>query len=205
MKKMFSMNRDFFIRTICLVTTFTLFTSLSSKLGVSVLAANTILFQMHLIFAYIFDGLANASSILIGNAKGKKDLALYQQTMKLSFHWNLGISIGLGLFFVLFDEKLLQYFTNIDEVLALAIDYSIWIAIYPLVGFWGLILNGVFTGATDFAPIRNSLVYALLIFLIATWLFIMVSIYFIFSRPFCFLRDVYRKTKTYFYRVIVLD
>jgi MATE family multidrug resistance protein len=57
-------------------------------------------------------------------------------------------------------------------VRALAIENLIWMVIFPFVGFWGLQLEGIFSGATDAKSIRNSIFVALLVFLFAIWLFV---------------------------------
>lgn len=43
---------------------------------------------------------------------------------------------------------------------------------FPIVGFWGLQLQGIFSGATEVQPLRNSMVISLIVFLISYWSFI---------------------------------
>ena len=70
LKKFFSVNRDIFIRTLCLIFTFSFFTAKSAEFGNVILAANTILLQLWMIVSYGVDGFAFAAESLIGRLKG---------------------------------------------------------------------------------------------------------------------------------------
>ncbi|MFC6601010.1 hypothetical protein ACFQDF_03250 [Ectobacillus funiculus] len=61
---------------------------------------------------------------------------------------------------------IIPLFTQIPSVIELASTYERWIMLYPISAALGLILYGVFTGATEAKPIRNSMVYALILFLV---------------------------------------
>ncbi|MGG3739416.1 MATE family efflux transporter [Aeribacillus pallidus] len=170
--EMMKVNRDLFIRTVCLLTVFGLFTEKGATFGDQVLAANAILLQVHFIMAYIFDGIANAASILVGRAMGAKHKELYSQAVKLSAVWAFFVSIVLAVTMVSFDTHIVSLFTNIEAVKQIAISYGYWVAMFPIVGFWGLQLQGIFSGATEVQPLRNSMVISLIVFLISYWSFI---------------------------------
>ncbi|MFP3489038.1 MATE family efflux transporter, partial [Staphylococcus sp. SIMBA_130] len=70
LQKMFKVNRDLFLRTICLLAMTILFTSKGASMGEVILAGNAILLQIHYMMAYLFGGFANASSILVGRSIG---------------------------------------------------------------------------------------------------------------------------------------
>jgi len=165
-------NRDLFIRTVCLLTVFGLFTAKGSIFGDDVLAANAILFQMHFIMAYIFDGIANAASILVGRAVGARDRGLYNQAVRLSATSAFLVSMVLAVIVLSLDAYIISLFTSVEAVKQIAVDYVYWVAMFPIVGFWGLQLQGIFSGATEIQPIRNSMIIALIVFLISCWFFI---------------------------------
>ncbi|MEK5230654.1 MATE family efflux transporter [Lysinibacillus sp. FSL K6-0232] len=166
LKVMWAMNRDFFIRTICLLTAHTIFTAIGSSMSVEVLAANTILFQLHFVFAYFFDGLANASSIFMGNAVGAKNEMLYKKTLHLSFWWSFVFALLMSATFYVLGPWMLAKFTNIQEVYQLTLDYYIWLTLFPICGFWALMLGGIFSGATLIKPIRDSHIWSLVSYFI---------------------------------------
>ncbi|MFY0782600.1 MATE family efflux transporter [Peribacillus simplex] len=165
LKKMMVVNRDLFIRTICLITVFNLFTAKGATFGTETLAANAVLIQIHYLMAYCFDGFANASSLLIGRAIGSRDIHLYKKTLSLSAQWGLYASFILAGSYYLFSDKVILLFTNIPGVIDLAHEYGLWIVLFPFTAFIGLIFYGVFTGATEAVPVRNSMLLALLAFL----------------------------------------
>lgn len=165
-KKMMAMNRDLMIRTFCLLAVFNVFTAKGASFGTEVLAANAVLIQVHYMMAYAFDGFANASSIYVGKAVGSHDQGLYKRTLSLSCQWALFSSLFITGVYYLSKSYIIPLFTQIPSVIELASTYERWIMLYPISAALGLILYGVFTGATEAKPIRNSMVYALILFLV---------------------------------------
>jgi multidrug resistance protein, MATE family len=164
---MFLVNRDHFLRTVCLVTMTGIFTSKGAKMGDITLAANAILLQIHYVMAYFFGGFANASSILVGRAFGAKEASLYYRAVSLSTQWGLGTAILLAVITFAFDDYLVSVFTTIPVVKEATLDYFFWILLFPFFGFWGLQLEGIFSGATDAKSVRDSIFLALIVFFIA--------------------------------------
>ncbi|NPC93179.1 MATE family efflux transporter [Bacillus sp. WMMC1349] len=166
-KKIIAVNRDLLIRTLCLLTVFNLFTAKGAAFGSDVLAANAILLQIHFIIAYIFDGFANASSIFTGKAIGKMDQSLYSRTFSLSIQWSFISSTILTVCYFFFKEEIIPLFTTLETVIDIAKIYDVWMLLFPLTASFGLILYGIFTGATEIVPVRNTMILAVLIFFAA--------------------------------------
>ncbi len=166
MKKMFNVNKDLFIRTICLLVVINMFTAKGASYGTEILAANAVLFQIHYIMAYLFDGFANASSILAGKAIGSNDHKLFKKTLTLSRQWSVITAFVIACVYGLFQEIIIGMFTNLSSVIEHAAKYGAWLIIYPFAACFGLVIYGVFTGATEIAPVRNSMIYAMIIYII---------------------------------------
>ncbi|MBO1515315.1 MATE family efflux transporter [Metabacillus bambusae] len=166
MKKMFNGNKDLFIRTICLLVVINMFTAKGASFGTEFLAANAVLFQIHYIMAYFFDGFANASSILVGKAVGSNDKKLYKKTLSLSRQWSVITAFIIASIYGLFQEKIIELFTSLPSVIELSTTYGAWLMIYPFAACFGLVIYGVFTGATEITPVRNSMIYAMIIYII---------------------------------------
>lgn len=122
--------------------------------------------------AYFFDGLANASSILVGKAIGARDKHLYKKTLILSLQWGVLSSLVLAVSYYLCADAILALFTRIPSVIELANIYGIWLILFPLTASVGIVFYGVFTGATEAAPIRNSMIYSLIAFVITLYIFV---------------------------------
>lgn len=170
LQKMFKVNRDLFLRTICLLTMTIIFTSKGASLGEVILAGNAILLQIHYMMAYLFGGFANASSILIGRSIGSRNRLLYTRAYHLSAQWGVGSAVFLSLLMVLWGQEIVGLFTTIGDVQTAANDQLMWMIIFPIIGFWGLQLEGLYSGATQAAPVRDSILLALLLFLPTIWL-----------------------------------
>jgi MATE family multidrug resistance protein len=166
MKKMFIVNRDLFIRTICLLAVFNLFTAKGASFGTELLAANAVLIQIHYIMAYIFDGFANASSIFVGKAIGSNNEKLYKKTLTLSWQWSILAAFVIATAYGLFQEHIIGLFTNLPRVIELSNTYGAWLIIFPFAACFGLVIYGVFTGATEIVPVRNSMIFALMAYII---------------------------------------
>ena len=166
MKKVGAVNSDLVIRTICLLVATNLFLEKAAHNGKIILAANSILFQVQYLMSYIFDGFANASSVFSGIAAGEKNFRKLKWVMRKSIQFCVIISIFLSTAFVFGGKKLLLFYTKNAEVINTANQYKIWIIIFPLVVSFGLVIYGNFTGTTETAYIRNSMIQTLIVFLI---------------------------------------
>jgi multidrug resistance protein, MATE family len=170
--QMLKVNRDLFLRTVCLLAMTGIFTAKGASMGEVTLAANAVLLQIHYLMAYLLGGFANASSIIVGRAIGGRDQSLYKRAISLSAQWGFLTAIVLSLFIALLGEQVVSLFTTINEVKETALDLLFWMLIFPFVGFWGLQLEGIFSGATEARFIRDSILLALVVYLLANWLFI---------------------------------
>ena len=82
-----------------------------------------------------------------------------------------------SLFFIagiyyLCSDYIISVFTRTLSVIDLANIYGIWLILFPLSASFGIILYGVFTGATETTPIRNSMIYSLIAYLITLYIFV---------------------------------
>ncbi|WP_025685717.1 MATE family efflux transporter [Paenibacillus maysiensis] len=167
LKSVMATNLDLMIRTACLLTMFNLFTARSASFGTDQLAANAILLQIHYIIAYFFDGFANASSIMTGQARGARDRKMLQRVIHLSWFWTLVTSVVTGGLYLALKEPLISLFTDNATVISLTGPYNGWLVAFPLAAGLGLVFYGVFTGMLVTYPIRNSMMISLVCFLIA--------------------------------------
>lgn len=69
-QQFFTVNRDIFLRMICLIAVTTAFTSYGSRLSDTLLAVNTLLLQLFTLFSYFSDGFALAGEALVGKYYG---------------------------------------------------------------------------------------------------------------------------------------
>ena len=165
-KEFFKVNADIFIRTLCLIFTFSYFTAKSAEFGDNILAANTILLQLWMILSYGVDGFAFAAESLVGNAIGAKDKTALRNVVKYSFYWGMGMGAALSAVYFFFGKEMLAIYTNKPVVIDLALGYFVYTIFAPVVNSVCFIWDGIFIGATATKAMRNSMLFCtLLIFL----------------------------------------
>ncbi|PMO79103.1 MATE family efflux transporter [Vibrio breoganii] len=165
-----SANMDLLLRTVCILIFFNMMARVGSQLGTDELAANAIMMQVTFLVSYMFDGVANASSVFAGKAVGRKDTRLLDDVLKLNMQWTTGFIVVLTLLTLVFKYNLVMLFTDIPNVVSIYQDMSVWLIIFPLVAGYGLTLYGIFTGTGTTRPVRNSSFITLLVFLVVQFI-----------------------------------
>ncbi len=165
-QKYFSVNKDIFIRTLCLIFTFSFFTAVSAKQGDLILAANTILLQLWFIVSYGIDGFAFAAESLVGRFKGSMEKNKLVRAVWYNVGWGLFLGVMGTVAYALFGNQILRIFTDKTDVIKMASSVLFWTVMAPVVSSFCYILDGVFIGATETKPMRNTmLVSTFLVFL----------------------------------------
>lgn len=159
-KEFFSVNRDIFIRTLCLIFTFSFFTAKSAELGNVILAANSILLQLWMMVSYGIDGFAYAAESLIGRYTGSNQQSRVRLAIKFCFIWGVGIGAAASAIYAAFNVHILELFTNQQPVIDSAMVVFLWTIAGPLVSSFSYIWDGIFIGATATGPMRDSMIIA---------------------------------------------
>ncbi len=164
-----SSNLDLLLRTVCILVFFNMMARTGSQLGAITLATNAILMQVTFIVSYIFDGVANASSVFAGKAVGRKDPELLEQVIKLNIQWTTGFILILTALTFLFNPQIVTLFTTLPDITALYLAMSPWLLVFPLIAGFGLTFYGIFTGTGTTKPVRNSSILTLAVFLVVNF------------------------------------
>ncbi len=170
MLRLFSLNKDIFIRTLILTLSFAWVTKLSAQSGDLVLAANAILLQVLSISAFALDGVAVSAETLTGQAAGRRDWRRFAIIVKRTGVVSYGLAILLSLIWWLAMPSYLQMMTNIEPVLTLTRQYQNYAILLPLIGVGAYWLDGIFFGLTAGSVIRNAALIWAAIFFPISWL-----------------------------------
>ncbi len=215
MRRFFKVNGDIIVRTFCNVGVYTFFTAASARMGSdAVLAVNTTLMQLLMLFSYMNDGFAYAAEAMTGRFIGAKDLPSLKKCLRYCVVWTFATAaIAISLYLAGWEWLFKFFLHNADEenllnVLSVAKQYIGWIVVIPLFAALPFMLDGVYAGATLTRAMRNSMLWATIIFFVvfyalqpfigndALWLafllyiiFRLVLQYFMADR----LRDIYRQ------------
>jgi len=145
-------NADIMVRTLFLLLGFAWFTNQSARFGDEILAANHVLLQLVTLTAYLLDGYAHATEILVGRA--------------------VGGGSGAVLVFGPFAIRLL---TDLDTVRLIAADFLPHATVYVALSFAAFQLDGIFIGATGTRAMRNASVFSCLVFIGASRLLVPIA------------------------------
>lgn len=164
MKRFFLVNRDIFLRTLCLVAVTVFFTSTGATYGDVVLAVNTLLMQLFTLFSYIMDGFAYAGEALSGKYTGSNDKIRLHQTVRNLFGWGSAMALLFTLTYLWGGQNFLQLLTNDTEVIAASGTYLLWTVAIPFCGFSAFILDGICIGTTSTRIMLKSMATASALF-----------------------------------------
>lgn len=148
LKRFFQINRDIFLRTLCLIAVTTYFTSAGSTQGEVTLAANTLLMQFFIIFSYFMDGFAYAGEALGGRYFGAHDRLNFQRVTRCLFAWGGALSVLFFLIYFLSGTSLLHLLTDDSQVINRAQQYLPIIYFIPLISFAAFLFDGLYIGTT---------------------------------------------------------
>jgi MATE family multidrug resistance protein len=148
MKSFFMVNRDIFLRTVFLVSVNLYFVAAGAKGGEIVLAVNTLLMQLFILYSYIMDGFAYAAEALCGRFYGAKDEASLRETIRKVFYWSIGLTAIYSVVYGVGGLDFLRLLTNEENVIAASEEYIFWAMLIPIAGMVAFVWDGVFIGMT---------------------------------------------------------
>jgi MATE family multidrug resistance protein len=169
LKPLININHQLFIRTLCLLSVFVFFTAKGAQQGDLVLAVNAIMLTLLLLISNALDGFAHAAESLVGQSLGAKNFRQLRQSIWLTGANGLMIALIMVVGFAWQGNNLMALLTNQQDVLAMAMEYSLWLIWLPLIGCSSYWLDGVFIGMQASAQMRNSMLLAACTVFLPVW------------------------------------
>jgi len=145
---LWAINRDLFLRTVCLVGVNLFFTSASARQGAVILSVNTVMLQLFLFFSYFMDGFAYAGEALDGRFYGARDGKAFRETLRRLFGWALVVTMVFTLLYVVASMDIVRLLTDEEQVRDVASEYIWWVWLVPVAGAAAFIWDGIFVGIT---------------------------------------------------------
>ena len=167
----FLVNKDIFLRTLCLIVVNFYFTSAGGKQGAMMLAVNTLLMTLFTIFSYVMDGFAYAGEALSGKYYGAGDKQGLHVTVRNLFQFGFLMAVLFMGLYMIGGTGFLHLLTDDNTVVEAARPYLPWACFIPVVGVTAFILDGVFIGLTDTKGMLFSTVMAMVLFFIVYFVF----------------------------------
>lgn len=148
-KPFLSVNRDIFLRTLFLVAVNLYFTSAGARQGAVILAVNTLLMQLYLLFSYFLDGFAYAGEALGGHYWGARDTAAFHDVVRRLFAWGAAVAALFTAVYVIGGMPFLQVLTSEPHVVEASRQYAWWAYMIPAAGVAAFVWDGIFIGITQ--------------------------------------------------------
>ncbi len=168
--RMFTINRDIFIRNTALLFAFMFFYAQGARGGDIALAANAVLHNLVLVGAFFLEGFTTAAEQLCGQAIGAEDATSFRKSVRLTALWCYIFAAGFTIAALLLGNAFIDFLTTNAQVRAYARDYLVIAALLPLAGALAYELDGVFVGATWTRDMRDVMVISLAIYLASFYL-----------------------------------
>lgn len=160
----FRVNRDIFLRMICLIAVTTAFTSFGARQGDVLLAVNTLLIQLFILFSYFCDGFALAGEALVGKYVGARNPERQHRCVVHLFRWAAGVTLLFTLLYAVCGEWVLTLLTNDASVVTASRPYLGWVLAVPVCGFAAFMWDGIYIGATATRQMLFALAVAATVF-----------------------------------------
>lgn len=160
----FRVNKDIFLRTLCLVAVNFFFTSAGGKQGAMMLAVNTLLMTLFTLFSYLMDGFAYAGEALSGKYYGAGDTKGLRITVRRLFSFGVIMALMFTSVYVFGGVGFLHLLTSDASVVTAAQPYLFWAYLIPAAGMAAFVLDGVFIGLTATKGMLFSTAVAMITF-----------------------------------------
>jgi multidrug resistance protein, MATE family len=170
MRRTLVINTDIMIRTVAISFAFLVFSSQGARAGDTTLAANAVLYNMFMIGAFFLDGFATAAEQLCGQALGGRDEDGFRRAARLALGWSLVVGAAVSAGFLAGGEMFIDLVTTNGAVRTEARVFLVFAALTPLAGAAAFAYDGIYTGATWTAAMRNLMLVAVALFLVLVWL-----------------------------------
>ncbi len=164
MGRLVALNRDIFIRSLCLQCTLFFITFQGANYGDDVVAANAILMSFVMVISYAMDGIAYALEALVGHSFGAQSRTQLKMDIFGAMFWGALVCALLSGAFYFAQSPLIAMMSSIDSVQTQAARYWPWLVAMPMVSVWCYLLDGIFVGATKGKSMRNSMMVATALF-----------------------------------------
>lgn len=147
--RFFSVNRIIFYRTLFLVAVNLFFVQAGARGGAIILAVNSVLMQMFILYTYVMDGFAFAAEALCGRYYGAKDRHNFQLALKGIWLWGTALTILYTLAYAFGGNMFMSLLTNDSMIRFAAQEFLPWAIAIPFCGIAAFVWDGVFVGTTD--------------------------------------------------------
>ncbi len=161
LKATFTFNANLMIRTLVFMSSFAIFTNLSSAMGTTLLAENGLLMEVVFLSTSVIQAVGTSTQTLTGNFKGKDAHEQLKLLLKVALLTSLLLALPFALVSILFPQTVFGLLTNHAEIIESVNSYAGWLIPVLVFAAIAFMLEGYFIGLTQGQTLRNSAFAAL--------------------------------------------
>lgn len=158
------MNADLMLRSLSFTAIYVGVTFIAARYGDLMLACNSILMQILMLFSFFTDGFAYAGEALTGRFIGERSLENTRLTVRYVFAWSMGIAVLFVLIYGLGGMPIVRMMTSDNAVAQACRQFIPWLLLMPPLGCAAFTWDGIYLGATASRPIRDTMFIAMVAF-----------------------------------------
>ncbi len=160
LKETMVLKGNILIRFLVLISTYAIFTNLSSTMGTTTLAQNGLLLQIALLSQFTIQGVGMTTQTLTGNFKSKGATELLVPVLIVSVLTTLPIAFGFAAVSILSPDTVFGLLTNHAEVNEHITNYTLWLLPLLEITAVAFMLEGYFIGLKEGKTLRNAVLLA---------------------------------------------
>ncbi len=164
MLRFFKVNSDIFLRTLCVISVFTFFTSRSAATDDTILAVNSLLLQFLMFYSYFIDGFAFAGEALTGKYVGANNPVKLKRVVRNLFLWGGGLTVVFSSIYYFGNDFILGMLTNQPAIIDATAPFLPWVVAIPIMSTASYIWDGIYIGATASRGMLYSMLGATILF-----------------------------------------
>ncbi|MBR4479731.1 MAG: MATE family efflux transporter, partial [Bacteroidales bacterium] len=147
-KGFMSMNNDIFIRSLCFTAIYISIPAIAAHYGDLMLASNTIMMKLLMIFSFFTDGFAYAGEALTGRFIGERNPGMTKKSVRYVFYWSMSIVLGFMAIYWFGGMPMVRMMTSDPAVMDACRKFIPWLVLMPLTGCAAFTWDGIYLGAT---------------------------------------------------------
>lgn len=160
LKETVALKSNILIRFLVLISTYAIFTNLSSAMGTTTLAQNGLLLQIALLSQFTIQGVGMTTQTLTGNFKSKGTTEHLLPLLIVSVLTALPIALVFAMVTILLPHSVFGLLTNHTEVNQHITSYTLWLLPLLEITAVAFMLEGYFIGLKQGETLRNAVLIA---------------------------------------------
>lgn len=156
MKEVVALKGNILIRFLVLISTYAIFTNISSLMGTTILAENGLLLQIALLSQFTIQGVGMTTQTLIGNFKSKGLTEYLLPVLFVSILTTLPLAFIFAGGTIIFPNYIFALLTNHSEINENMIKYTLWLLPLLEITAFAFMIEGYFIGLKQGETLRNA-------------------------------------------------